>query len=215
MKSGIYMTVIILIVSVIYFTTCSKAGIWLVKEEAPVHADAMVILMGSIADRVLQAVDIYRHGLAEKVIIVEESMGAYKALEARGASIISKTEQVRDAIVSLGITADNIIILPGDATSTQMEAIIIRNYLTNESCIDTILLVSSAPHTLRASMIFKSAFRKAGIPVYVVCSPSVYTDFKAEKWWRTKEGIQTVLTEYVKIANFILFEKRELKQVRD
>jgi uncharacterized SAM-binding protein YcdF (DUF218 family) len=182
-----------------------------VKNDEPVHADAIVILMGSIADRVLEASDQYNKKNADKVIVVEESMGAYVDLEKRGVHIISNTKQVRDAAVALGIPPDSIIILPGDVTSTQMEAMIIRDYLVNKPSIDTLLLVSSAPHTRRASMIFKSAFRKAEEPVVVICSPNSYTNFDPKNWWRSKEGIQTVLMEYIKIANFVLFEKRQLK----
>jgi len=212
MKPKIYSVGILFIIIILYVGSCYRAGVWLVKEDDElVHADVIVILMGSITDRALQAVDLYRQGLAGKLIIVQASIGAYKALEARGAHIISNTKYICDAIVALGIPSDSITILPGDATSTQMEAMIIREYLSTKPGIDTLLLVSSASHTRRASMIFKSAFRNAGMQVYVVCSPSTYTNFDAEKWWRSKEGIQTVLLEYLKIVNFVLFERRELK----
>jgi uncharacterized SAM-binding protein YcdF (DUF218 family) len=207
----IYFSGIILIISLVYITLCHKAGIWLVKKDKPVHANAMVMLMGSIADRVLQVTDLYRQGLAGKVIIVEENMDAYKTLEARGIHIISDAEKVCAALVALEIPSDSIILLPGNATSTQMEAIIIRNYLADKSGIDTLILVSSAPHTRRASMIFKYAFRKAGKQEYILCSPSAYTNFDAEKWWRSKEGMQTVLMEYLKIANFLFFDRKVLK----
>jgi uncharacterized SAM-binding protein YcdF (DUF218 family) len=183
---------------------------WLVKQDDPIHADAIVIPMGSFADRTLQAADLFLHGLARKVIIVEENMGAYKTLKTRGVRITSNTRRVRNYLISLKVPADSIIILPGDATSTQMETIIIREYLANDPDIDTICVVSSAPHTRRASMIFISAFRKAGMQVQVISSPSSYTNFDADKWWKSREGIQTVLLEYMKIANFVLFERREL-----
>ena len=210
-RSKISRLAILCAIIIVYVSACHRAGSWLVKADEPAHADAIVILMGSIADRVLQAADLYRQGLARKVIIVEASMGAYITLEGQGAHIISNTEQSLNASVVLGIPADSIIIVPGGATSTQMEAMIIREYLIKQSSIDTLLLVSSAFHTRRASMIFKSAFRKAGMSVYIVCSPSAYTNFNAEKWWRNKEGIQTVLLEYLKLFNFVLFERRAMK----
>jgi len=191
-------------------TTCYRAGTWLVKDDAPVHADAMVILMGSIADRVLQAADVYQKRLAGKVIIVEESMGAYKELEARGVHIISNTIQVRNAVIALGIPADSIIILPGDARSTQQEALIIRKYLANKPGMDTLLLVSSAPHTRRASIIFEKAFGKTGTPVIFYCSPSKYSNFRGNGWWKHKEEIQAVLSEYVKLLNFLFIDRRRL-----
>jgi hypothetical protein len=36
-------------------------------------------------------------------------------------------------------------------------------------------------------MIFKSAFRKEGIPVTILCSPSVYSFYDPHKWWRIRK----------------------------
>lgn len=191
-------------------TTCNRAGTWLVKQDAPVHADAMVVLMGSIGDRVLQAADLYQQKLAGKLIIVEENMSAYSALEARGAHIVSNSTQARGAAIALGIPADSIEILPGNARSTQQEALIIRDYLRNQSGIDTLLLVTSSPHTRRSSIIFTTAFNKAGLPVVVSCSPSLYTHYTGKGWWKHKEEIQAVLSEYIKLVNFWLFDRRIL-----
>lgn len=209
-KSRIIFFVLLLCLAILYIGGCCRAGAWLVKDDVPVHADAMVLLMGNFPDRVLQAVDLYREGRADRLIIVEESMGPFSTLESRGADIISNTEQARNSAVSLGIPADSITILPGNARSTQTEAIIVRNYLVGHAAIDTILLVSSPAHMRRASMIFKAAFRDSEIPIYIGCSPSAYSNFNAERWWRDKEGVQAVLTEFVKIGSFVLFEKKKL-----
>jgi uncharacterized SAM-binding protein YcdF (DUF218 family) len=210
MKYRIYLPVIILLISILYILAWRNLGKWLVVRDVPVKADTMVILMGSIADRVLHTADLYEEGLAEKIILVEESMGAYRILEERGVNIISNTRQVYNAAVSLGVPSDSIKILPGDATSTQMEAIIIREYLSDNPAIDTLLLISSASHTRRVSMIFRSAFRKAEMPVHLAISPSKYSGFNPDRWWRDRDDIQEVIMEYLKIANFLLFERRRL-----
>lgn len=168
------------------------------------------MLMGSIPDRVLQTADLYQQHHAPKLILVQESMGPYRQLEARGARIISTTQQCRDAAIALGIPADSIIILPGDARSTQQEATIIREYLKAHKAVDTITLVTSADHTRRASMIFEKAFSAQGMKVIVQSCPSKYTGYTGKGWWKNKEGIQTVLMEYIKMFNFLLFEKRTL-----
>ncbi|MCF8381821.1 MAG: YdcF family protein [Bacteroidales bacterium] len=211
MNSKLKLTVVLLLF-VLFVGSCRKAGTWLVKKDKPMHSDAIVILMGSIADRVLEASDLYKIGLANKLIIVEAGMGADIMLELRGVHLISNTAQTRDALVVLGVPSDSIIILPGGATSTQMESEIIKDYLLNESGIDTLLLVSSAYHTRRASIIFMSAFRNANESIEILSSPSTYTNFKAENWWRSKDGILVVMMEYLKMCNFFLFEKRKLKQ---
>ncbi len=190
---------------------CRRAGDWLMKNDLPPHADAMVLLMGSFPERVIQAADLYRNGRADRLIIVHESMGSYRLLESLGADIITTTEQARNSAVALGIPADSITVLPGDARSTLTEAAVIRDYLKLNPGPDTLVLVSSPAHMRRASMIFKSAFRNLGMPVYIGCSPSTYSDFDPKHWWRRKEDIQTVLSEFIKIGSFVLFEKRELK----
>jgi uncharacterized SAM-binding protein YcdF (DUF218 family) len=203
---------IVFITIIVYVGGCRNAGLWLVKEDKPLpeHSDAIVILMGSIPDRVLQAADLYQSGQNSKIIIVESSMGEYKRLKERGVHIISDTEQLCNALITMNIPKDNINIIPGDASSTLMEVSIIRAYLIDKPEIDTILLVSSAPHTRRAFKIFRAAFRMADMPVCIVCVPSTYTNFNAAKWWRSKEGIQSVFMEYLKIASFMLFERRIL-----
>ncbi len=202
MKSRILLSSIVLIIIIAYIACCRKAGQWLVKEDEPVTADAIVILMGSVYDRVLKATDLYHQGFSKKLIMVEtRKVEDFK---------IRNTSQTRNIAISLGIHPDSITVLPGAATSTRMEAITVREYLGNNTDIDTILLVSSAEHTRRASIIFKSAFRKAAMSVNVVSSPSYYSDFDADKWWRSKKNIKEVIMEYIKIAFFYVFDRWRL-----
>jgi uncharacterized SAM-binding protein YcdF (DUF218 family) len=205
----ISIAVLLFLLIILYTASCRKAGEWLIRNDEIVKADAIVMLMGSISDRVIQVADLYRQKLADKVLIVEENKGAYRALEAHGVHLIGTTEQVHDAMVALGVPADSIVILPGEANSTRMEASIIGKYLSDKPQIDTLILVSSSFHTQRAFMTFKSVFINKKVKVKILTSPSVYTNYDGKKWWRSKAGIQTVLMEYLKMANFILFERRK------
>lgn len=210
MKSRFFFFSILLVLALLYAGVYSRAGVWLVRDDKPVHADAVVLLMGGIADRVLQVADLYNEGVAPRLIIVTESMGAYRALEKKGIRIIDNTTQVRDALIRLGIPADSIVVLPGDARSTLNEALIIRDYLESDCRIDTIVLVSSSYHMRRAGMIFETAFRKSGREMTVLCSPSDYTNFNTRGWWKHKEAIQAVVPEYIKIVSFLFVEKGRL-----
>ena len=202
---------LLLILLVVLIWVGSRAGRWLVKKDEPVKADAIVILMGSVYDRVLQASDLYQKGLGNKMILVETRRPEKKKVEEKeGEYRKSNTGQTRNMAISLGVPSDSIKILPGGARSTEMEAIIIRSYLAYHPSVDTILLVSSAEHTLRASIIFNYAFRKAGMMVHVVSSPSKYTRFDADRWWNSWKGIQDVVLEYLKIGYFFLFDRYKL-----
>ena len=226
MKKGIYKLVLVIVFLVLTVGSCRKAGSWLVKSDDIQHADAMIMLMGGISDRVLQISDLYQQDVAGEVWIVEEGSGAKSMLEERGVYIISTTQQVYGALRDLGIAEESIVILPGGATSTQIEAEITRDYLATRAGmgqagidqatgglpgIDTLLVVSSASHTRRAHQIFSAAVKTLDSPVHICCSPSPYTKFNAQKWWKDRDDIQDVFFEYVKMANFLLFEKRDLK----
>lgn len=214
LKSRLVFFIILILLGAVCIGGCRRAGVWLVKEDVPPHADAMVLLMGNFPERVLQAVDLYHAKRAGRLIIVEESMGAYRGLEERGVSIISKSEQARDASVKLGIPEESVTVLPGDARSTLTEAVVVRDYLKTDPGIDTLILVSSPTHMRRAAMIFNAALKDLDRPVYVGCSPSVYSNSNTGRWWRHKEDIQDVLSEYLKTVSFILIEKRNIRRER-
>ncbi|MDF1561302.1 MAG: YdcF family protein [Bacteroidales bacterium] len=210
-KSRTVFFIVLIALSAVSIGGCRRVGVWLVKEDVPMHADAIVLLMGNFTDRVLQTADLYGSGRADRVIIAEESMGGYQGLIDRGVTIISHTSQALSSLVALGVPAESITVLPGDARSTLDEAVIVRNYLEANPEIDTLVLVSSPYHLRRASMIFGKAFEEAGLPVFTGTSGSgAYTDFDASRWWRSKEDIQHVLTEVVKIGGFITVEGRRL-----
>ena len=71
MKFRIILGSIALLVIAISINTCRNAGQYLIKKDDVVNADAMVVLMGSIADRSLQAADLFNAVVVEKVILVE------------------------------------------------------------------------------------------------------------------------------------------------
>jgi uncharacterized SAM-binding protein YcdF (DUF218 family) len=211
MKLRILLLSGLLLLILFFIGCCRSAGVWLVKEENVCKSDAIVILMGSICDRVLQTADMFFTNKADSIFIVQESMDAYKILKDKGIHIIRSSEQVQNAIIAMGVPSKRIKILAGDATSTQMEAQIIRGYIAHNPNVDTLLLVTSSEHLLRASLIFNAAFKETNHPVIIISISNKYTNFNAQKWWKEKEGVQKVITEYVKIVNFMLFDKRKLR----
>ena len=84
MRARIIFILIFIIAAVVYVGGCRRTGQWLVKDDLPSHADALVILMGNFPERVLQAADLYNEGRTDRILIVEESMGAYRGLKERG-----------------------------------------------------------------------------------------------------------------------------------
>ena len=161
----------------------------------------------AIADGILQAAESYTFGYAHHIILVKENMDDYIQLEKRGALIKSNTEQCKSALIELGVPIENITILEGKAENTLDEALILSEYQSTKTETDTLILVSSAQSSRRASIIFKRTFKAKGSRVVVLCSPGKYGDYQAKGWWKRKEDIQVVLSEYIKIIYFHLFDK--------
>ncbi len=212
LKSKIVLLSTLFVATIVFIGGCRKAGSWLVKESTPGHADVMVMLMGSIPNRVLQVADLYERGISGKVLMVEESIGDYQSLEDRGVRVTSNSTRAMRALVELGIPKDSIVILPGNSVSTQMEAVKVKEFLASNSGIKSVLIVSSASHMRRASLIFTNAFKQLEDPVEVHCSPSSYSRFNGTRWWRNREDIQDVMMEYVKLGSFYLFDRKELRK---
>lgn len=212
-KSRILLPAILFVVAMVLVGGCRKAGVWLVKDDEPTQADAIVMLVGNNSDRVPHVADLYEKGVSGKILMVKPSKEFYKAFEERGVPITSNAVKARNALIELGIPADSITIVPGkDEASTLLEAVSVRDYLASGLEINSVLLVSSSYHMRRASIIFERAFKQHENSVAVYCSPSPYNSFNASQWWKNRKDIQLVVLEYVKFGNFLLFDKKELRK---
>ncbi len=180
-------------------------GSFLVVKDKPVKADALIILMGNIPDRALEAFDLYKQGYARKIIIVMANRYGIDFFREKGISLDGQTTITKKALVGMGVPAEDIIILPGDAKSTQEEAEALRKYIALHRQVDTVLLVSSSYHTRRAKLIFNNEMKKSGERVTIVSCPSKYTGFKENDWWKDRESSKIVFFEYLKIINVLLF----------
>lgn len=185
-----------------------RAGSTLVKADPIIKSDAIVVLMGSIPDRVLHTADLYMQGIAPRIIIVDPEHGSWEKVISRGIHPTFGVAQFMEVAVLLGIPDSYITVLPGEAESTRQEAQIISSWLKQNPGIKKLILVSSNNHTLRSGMIFRKKFKKEGIKTEILLSPSPYTKHSdLSKWWTDREKIEVVVFEWMKIVAFIVVEQ--------
>ncbi len=186
----------------------SNAGSYLViSDSSNQKTDAAIILMGSIADRVLEASDYYKAGKTEKLFIVNNIQYGSRALEPYGVIIPNFAKLSIDALLQLGVPDSAIILLPGRAASTRDEADTLRALLKSNPQIKSVSIISSSAHTRRAEMIFRDSFQDSGLEVSIIPVPSKYSEFNAQKWWADRESAKQVFMEWVKIISFASVEK--------
>jgi uncharacterized SAM-binding protein YcdF (DUF218 family) len=181
---------------------CPGAGRFLIIDEPLTPADALVILAGPRAVRWLEAVDLYREGMAPHLII---SPGIIEAAEvevrAKGIRYPAEADLVRDAMVQLGIPPTAISVLPSSVDNTADEAAQIKQVAIAQAWTN-LIVVTSKYHTRRTRYAFEREFHGTGIRVQV--RGSRYDRAKPDGWWRSRADLRYVVSELQKLAAYRL-----------
>ncbi|GIW43582.1 MAG: hypothetical protein KatS3mg077_0864 [Candidatus Binatia bacterium] len=179
-------------------------GNFLVVADEPKASDAIVVLSGSVPDRILEAVDLYHAGLAPRLLLTREGkLPGIEVLRSRGVQLPERHEQNRDIAVALGVPAQAIEIIDRRATSTLGEARALV-HLLRERAMARVILVTSRAHARRARTIFRSLAQ--GQPEILVV-PSRYDTFDPRTWWYERAFVRRVATEYAKLFVWCAFDR--------
>lgn len=188
----------------------NNLGNWLIKSDQTKKADLIFILLGPVPDRALQSYDLYKAGFAEKIVFANEFQFGSEQLKPYGITLENTASVFKRTLIQLGVKPEDVEILPQVTSSTQEEAIALREHLSDNPGIKKVLLVTSSYHSRRTAMIFKKALKKTNPGVEIISVPSSYTVFDAEKWWKQRDSAKMVVLEYVKLMNFLLIERFRL-----
>lgn len=199
-KSKMILIVTVLVLLIIFIF---NIGRMLVEDEPPVSADAIVVLMGSIPDRILHAVDLYEQGYADKILIAEEFHS--ELLDEHSIETMVGAEINRLIAIELGVPPEVCIIIDGNTRSTQDEAMAFKEYF-NDKEQGRILLVTSIYHSKRSDTIFEKALSN----IEVVSSPTPYDTYNSSQWYKSREDASNVLLECLKFLNFYLIDQFKL-----
>lgn len=179
-------------------------GKFLIAGEAAHSADAIVVLSGSLPDRMLEAVDLYQAGLAPRIILTREPLlPGLDVLRQRGVNLPEPHEENLMIAEQLGVPAAAISVMSSPVSSTIGEAAQVIPFLHTQG-IKSILLVTSKAHARRAGLIFRQL---AGERVQITVCPSPYDPFAAETWWHQRGSVRRVVTEYGKLLNYLCIDR--------
>jgi uncharacterized SAM-binding protein YcdF (DUF218 family) len=179
-------------------------GSFLIVRDAAQPADAIVVLSGSLPDRMLEAVDLYQARLAPRIVLTRGPMlPGLAILRQRGGNVPEPHEENLIIAQQLGVPAAAIALLPTPVSSTIAEARLLVDYLHAQG-LKSVLLVTSKTNARRAAMIFRHL---AGDSVQVAVCPSPYDPFAAESWWRERGVARRVVTEHAKLLYYLLVDR--------
>lgn len=157
-------------------------GELLVFDDPLEKADMAVALSGDSGDRVSKAAELMRDNFVEGIIIT------YTSDEARDALI--------NEAVKYEISAGKIYTTYSTVANTVDEAKSVRD-LTDERTWDSLVVITDPFHVLRTRIIFRDVFARTNINIQVRSVTGHW--YRADSWWKTREGVRVTLQEYLKI----------------
>jgi uncharacterized SAM-binding protein YcdF (DUF218 family) len=180
----------------------AEGGRYLQHEDPLRHGDALFVLAGSRLERPLEALDLYRAGYAPTIVL---SPGASEPAEAvalaRGLRFPRGVDQLRDALVSLGIPPEAIVVGSGSVDNTAAEASMLRA-LTITRGWHTVIVITSKYHTRRAGFAMRRGL--AGTGAEVIVRASRYDPSDPARWWRQRLDVRELTAEWPKLIAYRL-----------
>jgi uncharacterized SAM-binding protein YcdF (DUF218 family) len=172
-------------------------GGWLVFDEKPSHADAIVVLYTGVEyyPRLMEAAELYRKGLAATIIINgNRKTDELRALEALGFEpCCDWSEDYLRVLALFDVPRDKVITISAeDVYDTMSEAEAVGPVLLGRG-IKSIILTTSKSHTRRAHFIWRQCYGDK-LTIWSVAARS--DPYNPSSWWHEGRQIRWVLAEY-------------------
>lgn len=183
---------LVLVTSILYLCTIPVTayigGRYLIKADDTQPADAVIALGGDAGfDRLEKAVEIYKEGSAQVLIISDTGVVTESGVDA---AIYQKNEAI-----AMGVPSVDIYITEVHANTTFNEARATRKLMLRNGWVSCIV-VTDPFHTRRAGNFFRSDFAEHGLTVYITYTAEHW--YRPGTWFLSKRGIVITQTEYLK-----------------
>ena len=173
------------------------AANWLLVNETPVEADAIVVLAGQFS-RPFHGADLYKKGFAKKIYLSRPVKSKNRQhLEPLGIELPVEEEINVQILTKKGVDKNAITLYGNGLVSTLDEAETL--YKTITPAPKRLLVVTSPTHTRRAKIIFADVFKETEI--LAIATP--YEDFP-KKWWTDRNTAVSVVLEAAKTLYYRL-----------
>ncbi len=172
----------------------AAAGL-LINDDDLFEADAIVILAGGGLDRAREAAEIYRDGLASRVIVTTRGRpDGDSELERMGIDLAPPDANDIRVLTGLGVPEMSIVRLETAADETLAEVGSVRSAAAEEGW-GRLIIVTSNYRTARARLIARYVFDSDW---QVAIVGSRYSEFRPDGWWRNAASARTFVIEFQK-----------------
>jgi hypothetical protein len=160
--------------------------LWIVSDPVT-RGDAVVVLGGGLEYRPFAAADLYRKGLASKVL-VSRAPGGHGELN-------------RKALLKLGVPDAAIEMFGTENRNTEDEVLALKDW-AEQNAASVLIVPGEILSARRVRLIFHRKFHGTGVRIEVA---SFEEDFTRAGWWKTNAGLIAFQTE---VAKYIYYHFR-------
>jgi uncharacterized SAM-binding protein YcdF (DUF218 family) len=191
LAAGIAIFTLVALLLLINIALLSVGGILIIADPLE-PAQVVVVLSGGSGDRIEEAARIIQEKNARRLILTHPEVD----LDDENSS-----ERQRLSAMAAGIPGSDILVTEMHGNSTYQEAIEIRRFFEEHEIISG-LIVTDPYHSFRTRLIFREILRDSTIDINV--RPVRDHWYRSNTWWTSMEGWQATVTEYGKLAAFLL-----------
>jgi DUF218 domain len=172
------------------------ASLWIVSDPVT-RADAIVVLGGNFQNRPVIAADLYRQGLADR-ILVSQMPGVEQGAVGAGPS---DTELNRGELLKLGVPLSAIENFGTANTNTRDEAVALNEWVKRNAA-SVFIIPSDIFSARRVRWIFDRELRGRGVTIEVPTFEQ--WGYTRNEWWKTEYGVNAFQTELLKYIYYRL-----------
>lgn len=174
-------------------------GAWLVVEDPLRKADAIVVLGGTMYERQMEAVDLYKAGWAPQVFVMRELADWGEAeLISRGIPYTRIVDLQIATMKQLGVPGDHIHILDAAGSTAEEAQHVLRLATGNQ--YKTIIIVTSKQHTRRARLVMNRRLQPAGVTV--IARASRYDRSNIDRFWTERATLRFTIFETQRLLGY-------------
>ena len=172
------------------------ADLWIISDPVT-RADAIVVLGGNYHVRPLFAAELYRRGLANRVLISQAADAPRTATN----DLSTDAELNRAALLKLGVPPDAVESFGAASVNTRDEAVALRKWAARNGTL-RVIIPSEVFSARRVRWIFRRELSGSGVAIEV---PSFDPPgYNRRDWWKTENGVLAFQSELLKYAYYRL-----------
>jgi hypothetical protein len=174
----------------------SAGCLWIVSDPIT-RADAVVVLGGDYQARPAVAADLYRRGLADKVLV--SKIGEVE--QASLGAIPSHTKLNRTTLLNLGVPSSAIENFGTANRNTKEEAVALREW-AKRNAASVFIVPTEIFSARRVRWIFHREFSGSGVTIEVASFEQ--PGYTCTEWWKTEQGVVAFQNELLKYIYYRL-----------